>query len=377
MIDENNQDSVVKIGAPFNDTAPIIGQLSEKDQLLTFPYHSFSTMVDLLREAAIDPTVDRIRMTLYRAAPRSQIVGALLAACRSGKEITVIVELKARFDEEANIALAQKLSEEGARVVYGLEGFKIHAKLCLIERRVDGKRRRIACVGTGNFNEITAGRYIDQMVITSDRRITGEVADLFDYLEEPYRVSSFDHLLVSPFQMRKKIIKLITREIAMMKTGSGFIDIRCNNITDEEISLKLIEAARAGVRVRLLVRGMCIINPDPSIPITARRVVDSFLEHSRVFIFGNGGEPKVYLSSADLMSRNLDRRVEVALPVYDRNSIRELIDCFELSWRDDRKGIPIGLPVDRWIPNRNGLRSQYEIGRYLENSCRILAPGSE
>jgi polyphosphate kinase len=355
----------MSVRVPLETDESILAQCSAHDKLFTFPYHSFDAMVDMLREAAVDRTVDRIRLTLYRAAPDSRIVGALLAACRSGKDVTVIVELKARFDEEANIALAQQLSEEGARVVYGLEGLKIHAKLCLIERRIDGKRRRIACVGTGNFNELTAKRYIDHLMITADRRITSEVAELFDYLEEPYKISKFDHCIVAPFHMRKKLLKCIAREtMKATKGGSARIDLRLNNLTDTDCIEKLVEAARAGVKVRVLVRSMCAIEAG-RYPIEVKRVIDSYLEHARVIIFGSGDEARVFLSSADIMSRNLDRRIEVIVPVYDPACARQLMDIFELSWSDTRKGSPVGESAQQWRSNRDGVRSQYEIPRLI------------
>lgn len=358
--------------SPTHVNSPLFAQIDRQDYLFTFPYHTYHSFTALLREAAFDDKVESISISLYRVAPRSDIVASLLAACRNGKDVTAVVELRARFDEEANITLAEHLSDEGIRVLFGLHGLKVHAKLCLITRR-DKTRKRYACIGTGNFNETTAERYIDNIIVTADKRITSEVSDVFSFFREKYQRLSFEHLLVSPFQLRKKLAKLIMKEgEKSAKGGCGSIRIRVNNLTDKEIIEKIITASGMGASVRLLVRGMCSIGDSPSFPETfqAKRIVGDFLEHSRVFIFGDGKDKKVYISSADCMARNFDRRFEVAVPVYAAHLADELVDLFELSWKDNQKGrMIIGENAeDDHIPHL----SQKEIGQYLSEKYSVI-----
>jgi polyphosphate kinase len=315
--------------------------LREKDVLLHLPYHSFGSFIDLLREAAIDPDVHSIRITTYRLAKRSSIVNALINAAQNGKKVTVVMELQARFEEEANLRWSEQLSDEGVKVIHGVHGLKVHGKLCLISRREQGKRRLYACVGTGNFNEDTAGLYTDHLLMTTDKRITGEVAKVFEFLNNHYQVPYFRHLIVAPFHLRSRTHRLINNEIKAAREGRpAWIRIKINNLSDYETVRLLNRAARAGVKIRLIVRSMLSLVPDqPALQgnIEAISIVDRFLEHSRFFIFCNNGAPRYYISSGDWLPRNFDSRVEVACPIYDPQLQKELGDYFDLQWRDNVK----------------------------------------
>lgn len=317
----------------------IIREIENCDILLHFPYHPFDHYIDLLREAAIDPDVSSIRVTLYRLARHSNVVNALINARRNGKQVTVIMELQARFDEEANIHWADRLREEGAHVIYGVYGLKVHSKLCLIER--SGKRKNLVCVGTGNFNESTAKVYTDCMLMTSHRDIAGEVRSLFEFFEHNYKVPRFDHLIVSPFYTRKKMVRLVRQEIDNARAGrEAYIYLKLNNLSDPSMVDLLYDASTAGVNIRLVVRGMFSVVPGiPGISdrIEAVGIVDRYLEHSRVLIFCNNGNPEYYISSADWLPRNFDHRIEVTCPVYDEKLRTQLRDLFDIAWRDNIK----------------------------------------
>jgi len=315
--------------------------ISKKDILLHYPYQSFHPVIDLLREAAIDPKVTAIKTTLYRVAKNSTVVNALMNAVKNGKSVSVIMELQARFDEEANIYWSDRLQEEGARVIHGVPGLKVHSKIILIERREKGGIKRYAIFGTGNFNEDTAKIYSDHNLFTTDKRLTSEASRIFDFYKDNYKITTYKHLLVSPFQMRKKFIKLIRTEIKNAQEGKeAYIHLKLNNLVDTEIIDWLYKASREGVKIRLNVRGMFSLVPGVegmSENIEAIRIVDKYLEHSRIFVFGNGGEEKYFISSADLMPRNLDRRVEVACPIYDVDIQKELKEFLEHQWHDNVK----------------------------------------
>ncbi len=307
--------------------------LAKKDVLLCYPYHSFYPVLDLLREAAIDPKVTEIKITLYRAAKRSKIVNALINAIRNGKKVTAVVELQARFDEEANVYWSKQLQDEGATVIFGVPGLKVHSKLLLV-KRIEGKQTvNYARIGTGNFNEDTAKVYSDHSLFTSDVRLTSEVATMFRFFERNFEVGEYRHLLVSPFFMRNHITALIDKEIALAHAGlKAYFVLKLNNLVDRELIDKIYEASAAGVKVQLIVRGMCSLKagvPDLSENVTAISIVGRFLEHSRILIFGNGGDEQIFITSADLMSRNLDGRSEVACPIYDpeiKKQVRKMID---------------------------------------------------
>ena len=307
--------------------------LAKKDVLLCYPYHSFYPVLDLLREAAIDPKVTEIKITLYRAAKRSKIVNALINAIRNGKKVTAVVELQARFDEEANVYWSKQLQDEGATVIFGVPGLKVHSKLLLV-KRIEGKQTvNYARIGTGNFNEDTAKVYSDHSLFTSDVRLTSEVATMFRFFERNFEVGEYRHLLVSPFFMRNHITALIDKEIALAHAGlKAYFVLKLNNLVDRELIDKIYEASAAGVKVQIIVRGMCSLKagvPDLSENVTAISIVGRFLEHSRILIFGNGGDEQIFITSADLMSRNLDGRSEVACPIYDpeiKKQVRKMID---------------------------------------------------
>jgi polyphosphate kinase len=309
---------------------------------------------------------------LYRLARNSSVINALLNAVRNGKKITTIVELQARFDEEANIFWGNKLLDEGVKVIYGVPGLKVHAKLCLITRVVKSVTQRYAVVGTGNFNEDTAKIYTDLLLLTADKKITNEVFKVFSFLSINYKKDNYYHLVLSPFFLRNKVISLIETEIKNARSGKkAFINLKLNNLTDTKIIEWLYKASKAGVKVRLIIRGMLSLIPGIkklSENIKAIGIVDMFLEHSRYFIFCNGGDEKVYISSADLMPRNLDYRIEVTCPVFDKNIKNEIISIFDIQWSDNVKArIYDEKQSNIYIRNEKpSVRSQIEVYNYLK-----------
>lgn len=319
----------------------ILDKIREKDMLLHYPYHSFDYFLDLLREAAIDPTVSHIRMTLYRLASDSNVIKSLITAVRNGKDVTVLIELRARFDEEANIQWVNKLREEGAKVITGVSGLKVHSKLCLITRREKGKKIYYGCLGTGNFHEKTARIYTDALLMTSDQSITKEARDVFNFFYKNYHLPRLNRIIVAPFTLRAKMNTLINREIRNAKSGKrAEIFIKLNSLVDESIINRLYAASKAGVKVRLIVRGMCSLVPGVkgvSDNIEAISIIDKFLEHTRFFAFYNNGKQEVFLGSADLMARNLDHRVEILCPVLHPDLKNQVLDIMELQWQDNQK----------------------------------------
>jgi polyphosphate kinase len=312
-------------------------------------------------------------MTLYRVARDSNVINALRNACRNGKQVTVVIELQARFDEEANIRWTKKLEEEDARILDGVPGLKVHAKLCLITRIEDDKKVNYAVVGTGNYNESTAKIYSDHSLLTADSRITGEVNKLFKFLENNYKTYNYKHLLVSPFLMREKFYKMIQTEIKNSKAGKpAYIYAKMNSLVDRNMINKLYQASKAGVQIRLIVRGICSLVPGiPGVSdnIEAISIVDKYLEHSRIFIFCNDGNQKIYLSSADWMIRNLDNRVEAAVPIYDPDIRKELMDFFDIQWKDNFKArIFNELQDNQYRPRtiKTVFRAQEDLRRYLK-----------
>jgi polyphosphate kinase len=312
-----------------------------RDIVLHFPYHSFNHFIDLLREAAIDPKVTAIKITLYRVAKNSSVVNALVNAVKNGKVVTVVVELQARFDEETNIYIANNMQEEGVRVIYGVPGLKVHSKLCLVTRRERDKLVHYCCIGTGNLNEETAKLYSDHFLFTADRRLTKEVHRIFDFFEKNYRVSSFKHLIVSPYNMRQKFTRLIRNEVKNAQAGKeASIHLKMNNLADTFIIQELYKASVAGVKIKLNVRGMFSLVtgvPGLSESIEAISILDKFLEHTRIYVFANAGDPKYFISSGDWMTRNFDGRVEVTCPIYDKAIQRELQIFLDIQWQDNAK----------------------------------------
>jgi len=349
----------------------ILSAIKKKDIMLFFPYHPFDHFIDLLREASIDPYVTSIQITLYRLARNSSVINALMNAVRNGKKVTTIVELQARFDEEANIEWGNKLMAEGVKVIYGVPGLKVHAKLCLITRTRDDIIQRFAAIGTGNFNEDTARIYTDHLLLTSNKKITNEVFKTFNFFNVNYRKDNYYHLVLSPFFLRNKMTLLIENEIKNAKAGKkAFIYLKLNNLTDFEIINQLYEASRAGVTVRLIVRGMFSLVTgvkDLSENIKAIGIVDRFLEHSRFMIFCNGGNEECYITSADLMTRNIEHRIEVTCPVFDRTIRNELKEIFEIQWSDDVKGRKLDPALSNNFvkPGKRPVRSQTEVFCYV------------
>jgi polyphosphate kinase len=350
----------------------ILSAIKKKDIMLFFPYHPFDHFIDLLREASIDPFVTSIQITLYRLARNSSVINALLNAIRNGKNVTTVVELQARFDEEANIHWGNKLRDEGVRVIYGVPGLKVHSKLCLITRVKSDVTERYAAIGTGNFNEDTARIYTDHLLLTTNKKITNEVYKAFNFFSVNYKKDNFYHLVLSPFFLRNKIILLIENEIKNAKEGKkAYIHLKLNNLTDTEIINYLYEASNAGVKIRLIIRGMLSLVPEikkTSDNIRAIGIVDRFLEHSRFLIFCNGGVEQIYISSADLMPRNLDHRIEVTCPIFDKNIRSEIRNIFDIQWKDNVKArIFNETQSNEFVKSGKDLiRSQVEVYNYIK-----------
>lgn len=319
----------------------ILDQIAKQDILLHYPYHDFTQLVDLVREAAIDPKVSAIRINLYRVARHSHIINALTSAALNGKSVQVVIELQARFDERNNMNVTRELQEAGIQVIFGVAGLKTHSKLMLITRKEGRQLKHYAHVGTGNFNEATAGVFSDLSLLTADRRIASEVERLFQFFEHNYQRGVYRHLIVSPYSTRRRFVQMIDREIAQAKSGgNAWMILKCNNLTDAGMIRKLYEASQAGVEVTLLVRGACALRAGVkglSDRIKAYSVVGRYLEHARVIAFGAGGKPEFYISSADWMTRNLDRRIEVSVPIYDPALQAEISAMLEFQMRDNVK----------------------------------------
>ena len=320
----------------------LIAQIEQKDVLLSYPFENIKSFINLLYEAAKDDTVVSIKMTLYRLANKSQIIDALIEAAENGKEVVVLVELRARFDEESNIEYSRKLEDAGCRVIYGLNGYKVHSKLCLISRKTTSGISYITQIGTGNYNEKTAALYTDLSLITANHEIGKEAAGVFAALLKGEVVEDTQYLLVAPKCLQNKVLAMIEDEIEQVKQGNeGYIGIKINSLTDKTIIDKLVEASQAGVKIEMIVRGICCLIPGVkgyTENIRVVSIVGRFLEHSRIYRFGTRDREKVYIGSADFMTRNTIRRVEVAVPVLDKK-IRDRLDhMFEMMMQDDSKG---------------------------------------
>jgi polyphosphate kinase len=324
-------------------TGPLLPAIAQRDHLLHPPYQSFDAVPRLLREAAADPSVSSISITLYRVAPKSAVAKALLKAVKNGKQVTAVVELKARFDEESNMHWAEKLRQAGAHVIFTPPELKCHAKLLLISRRegADSTLRRYAYLSSGNFNEATAGLYADHALFTANEEIAVEVDQVFRYFQTGEEPSNLQHLLVAPFTLRKQLLKLIATEAANARKGKpAYILLKVNSLEDPGMIAALYDASQAGVRIELLIRGIgCLVPGEPGLSenITQRGLIDRYLEHARIYVFANGGTEKVYLSSADWMTRNLDRRVEVAFPIPNEALRAEIRDLLDLERADNVK----------------------------------------
>ena len=361
--------SVKNLGLEQN----IIQAVSKKDYLIYTPYHSFSYLIKFLRESALDPNVKTIKITLYRLARYSQVVSSLINAVKNGKKVIVYVELQARFDEENNINIADKLEKSGVQIIMGVRGLKVHSKICLVLRYEKDKIKKYGFVSTGNFNEYTAKIYTDYTLFTSNQKILKDVSKVFDFLEVNYEFKRYKHLIVSPHYTYQKLIELIDNEIRNKLIGiKSKIRLKLNSITNYKIISKLYEASNAGVKIEMIVRGVCCLIPgvkNMSENIKVISVVDKYLEHPRIYIFENAGKTKVYISSADWMTRNFENRIEVTCPIYDIDLQNQIIDTFNISWKDNVKSRLINELKLRNIRKQNIVktRSQFETYKYFKN----------
>ena len=352
----------------------IMKKIAVKDYLVNAPYQSYSYVIKFLREAALDPKVTTIKITLYRLAKNSQIISSLINAAKNGKKVTVQIELQARFDEASNISYAEQMQTEGIELIFGIKGLKVHSKICVIERLEGKKVKRYGIISTGNFNEATAKVYTDVTLFTAHQKILKDVSKIFDFFDTNYRVHRYKHLIVSPHYTRGRFHKLIDREISHAFAGrKTYMKLKMNSLSDTEMIDKLYEASNAGVKIQLEVRGICSLIPGVpgmSENIEAISIVDNYLEHSRIYIFGNASQTEVYISSADIMTRNLDGRVEVTCPIYDTEIKQELIDNFDLGWKGNVKARFHSQKLDnkyRQKGNNPVFRAQLETYKYYQN----------
>ena len=356
---------------PINQN--VFDVLKKRDIVLHYPYQSFQHIVDWLREASIDPQVTAIKMTFYRTARYSNVVNALVNAARSGKAVTVFMELQARFDEEANIQLTQKFQEEGVKVIQAIPGYKVHSKLLFIRRREDGGYRNYVNISTGNFNESTARLYADDAILTADQEMAEDVNRLFHLFEERYVQPQLNSLIVSPFYMREFFMELLDNEMRNAAQGKeAWVIIKLNNLTDQAIAEKLYEVSQAGVKVTLIIRSICVVIPGVegvSENIEAFSIVDRFLEHSRVLVFHNNNDPRYYITSADWMPRNFDHRIETCMPVNNPDIREELMEMLKIQMKDNQKARIISKEKPnqyRTLDQEETIRSQIEIYDYLK-----------
>lgn len=356
----------------FEQHTTAFDAIRSSDIMLHYPYHDFGYFTEFIRQASFDPKVSTIKLTMYRVAKHSRVISSLVDAVRNGKKVIVVVELKARFDEENNINWSRKMTEAGIHVVFGLTTLKIHSKLCLINRTERGKMVRYAHIGTGNFNEKTARIYTDMSLFTCHPDLTTEVEQVFEFIEYSYRAYKFEHLIVSPTWSRPRLIQLIQREISFVTTGrKAEIILKVNNLVDKEIIALLYQASQAGVKIRMIIRGMCSLVPGiPGLShnIKVISVLDRFLEHSRVYVFHNGGDTDVYISSADWMTRNIDHRVEVGVPIYDLRIKQQILDIIQIQLKDNVKGRHLDAnQSNAYVKrgNRRNIRSQQQTYEYL------------
>ena len=355
----------------FHIEANLLTQISKKDFLMYTPYHSFSYLVAFLRQSAIDPNVKSIKITLYRLSKNSNVISALINAAKNGKKVLVQIELQARFDEENNIRVSEMLEAAGVELIFGVKGLKVHSKICLIERRENNKKKFYGFISTGNFNESTAKVYTDYTLFTANQSILKDVSKVFEFLKVNYKIQKYKHLIVSPHYTSSMLFSMIDNEIENSKKGkkSGII-LKLNSLTSYKFVDKLYEANNSGVKIKLIIRGICCLIPNLknlSENIEVISVVDKYLEHPRVYIFENGGDKKVYISSADLMTRNLDNRVEVACPIYQKDLKKQIIDTIKISLNDNVKSRLINLnKQNEFVENKNKkIRSQWDTYDYF------------
>lgn len=356
----------------FKHHKSILNEIKNRDHILHYPYQPFSYFIDMIREAAIDPKVVSIQISLYRVARKSMVINTLMNAARNGKKVVVIIELQARFDEEANIYWSNKLQELGIKVIHGIPGLKVHGKICLITRKNNHKLENFAYIGTGNFQEVTSKLYCDEGLFTYDKRITSEVAKVFEFFDKNYKQHIFEHIILSPFSTRTHFIGLIENEIKNAKAGKkAFMIIKLNSLVDEEMIDKLYEASQNGVKIKLIVRSACSLKAGIegfSENIDVISIVDRFLEHSRIFYFYQGGKELMYISSADWMVRNLDNRIELTCPVYDEEIKKELKQMLKIQLKDNVKArIVDEKQVNYYVKNNKPkIRAQIAYYQYIK-----------
>lgn len=358
----------------------MLESIKEKDYLLHAPYQSFSYVIRFLREAALDPKVQSIKITLYRLSKNSQIVSSLINAAKNGKKVTVQIELQARFDEASNISYAEQMQEEGINLIFGVKGLKVHSKICVVERvEKDDEITRYGFVSTGNFSESSAKIYTDVTLFTSDNRILKDISKVFEFFEVNYRVHRYKHLIVSPHYTRSRFVKLIEREIKNALEGKpAYINLKMNSLSDYKMIDKLYDASLAGVKVKLIIRGICCLVPGVkklSENIEAISIVDNYLEHSRLFIFCNNDDPEVFISSADFMTRNIDARVEVTCPIYDIEIKNDLIETFEIGWKANVKARLHSDKFENQYRKRGDekpFRAQQEMYKHYQNKLEVI-----
>ena len=351
----------------------IIKAIDSKDFLINTPYHTFSYVIKFLRESALDPEVKSIKITIYRLSKISNVVSSLINAARNGKKVLVQIELQARFDETNNIIHAEQLKDAGVEIIFGVPGLKVHSKICVIEKITNNIKKRYGFISTGNLNEDTASLYTDYTLFTSNQNILKESNRIFNFLQVNYKLKKYKHLIVSPHYTKNKIIKLIDNEIQNSRNNlpSG-IKLKLNAITNFDIIDKLYEASNEGVKIKMIVRGICCLVPNLknlSENIEVISIIDRFLEHSRVYIFENSGENSVYISSADFMTRNIENRVEVATPIYDKLLKRQISDVFDIAWHDNVKARFVNSSKANFkkSSSNNKLRSQWSIYDYYKS----------
>ncbi len=340
-------------------------KVAKKDYLQYTPYHTFAYTIKFLREAALDPKVQSIKITIYRLASTSHIASALINAAQNGKEVTVQIELRARFDEASNMSYAKKMEDQGVKLIFGVPGLKVHSKVCVIERLENDKIKRYGFISTGNFNHKTANIYTDYTLFTANQKILKDLSKLFNFFDTNYIVNKYRHLIISPHYARDTFYNLINEQIESVKAGGiGYIRLKLNSISNYAIIEKLYEASQAGVKVDMIVRGICCLIPGvPGLSENIRviSIIDKYLEHPRVLVFGKGSESKVFISSSDWMSRNLDNRVEVTCPIYDQDVKNEILETLEICWKDNVKARLLNqLQDNAYVSNiEKPLRSQF------------------
>ena len=377
--DLSRQDLMYKKNKPlnilnFHIESNLLTQISKKDFLMYTPYHSFSYLVAFLRQSVIDPNVKSIKITLYRLSKNSNVISSLINAAKNGKKVLVQIELQARFDEENNIRVSEMLEAAGVELIFGVKGLKVHSKICLIERRENNKKKFYGFISTGNFNESTAKVYTDYTLFTANQSILKDVSKVFEFFKVNYKIQKYKHLIVSPHYTSSILFSMIDHEIENSKKGKkSVIILKLNSLTSYKFVDKLYEASNSGVKIKLIIRGICCLIPNLknlSENIEVISVVDKYLEHPRVYIFENGGDKKVYISSADLMTRNLNNRVEVACPIYQKDLKKQILDTIKISLNDNVKSRLINLnKQNEFVENKNKkIRSQWDTYDYF---CKI------